>query len=199
MKGRRMKRNIACILLALAIPVICSGCLGRVVGEGAEKALGPKGDYWQEKRLAVSKEDKVLAPYTKFVLGKVKNEYGRNVPAEFFELFPDEFEKVLAKSKLPDNKTGKTLVINVAVIHYEIADRTDNILGPLEQVVARVELVDKDTNKVLAYGNVIGRTGKTVGLGVDWKARGLAKGIIKWISDYYPMPEEDEGNEEEES
>jgi hypothetical protein len=192
-----MKRNRIYLLLALIVPMVCSGCVGRVIGEGAEKALGPKGDYWQEKKLAASKEDKVLAPYTKFVLGQVKNEYGRNVPADFFTLFPEEFEKVLAKSKLPESDAGKTLVINVAVIHYEIADETDNILGPLEQVVARVQLVDKDTNTVLAYGNVIGRTGKTVGLGVDWKARGLAKGIIKWIKDYYPPLEEEENEEEE--
>ena len=37
---------------------------------------------------------------------------------------------------------------------------------------------------------------KTVGLGVDWKARGLAKGIIKWISDYYPKKEKDRDEEE---
>jgi len=193
-----MKRNLSCLVLVGMIPLIFTGCMGRMIGEGAEKALGPKGDYWQEKSPAASKEDKVLAPYTKFVLGQVKNDFGKNVPAEFFTLFPEEFEKVLAKSKLPETDAGKTLVINVTVIHYEIADKTDNILGPLEQVVARVELVDKDTNNVLAYGNVIGRTGKSVGLGVDWKARGLAKGIVKWISDYYPIPENDEEEEIEE-
>jgi hypothetical protein len=130
-------------------------------------------------------------------LGRVKNDYGRNVPREFFNLFPDEFEKALEKSRLPNVETGKTLVVNVTVIHYETADEEDNVLGPLEQVVAKVQLVDKATNNVLAFGNVIGRTGKTVGLGPDWKARGLAKGIVKWISDYYPKKEKDRSSEED--
>ncbi len=193
-----MKKGVGKILLAVAVSVVCSGCLGRMVGEGAEKTLGPKGAYWEEKSLAYSKKEKVLAPYTNFVLGQVKNDFGRNVPREFFSLFPREFEKALEKSKLPDTPTGKTLVVNVTVIHYETADETDNVLGPLEQVVAKVQLVDKATNKVMAYGNVIGRTGKTVGLGVDWKARGLAKGIVKWISDYYPRKHKESEEENEE-
>jgi hypothetical protein len=192
-----MKKVLGQILLAVMVMVFCSGCLGRMVGEGAEKTLGPKGAYWQEKSLAYSKKDKVLASYTNFVLGKVRNDFGRNVPRDFFTLFPDEFEKALDKAKLPNVENGKTLVVNVTVIHYETADETDNVLGPLEQVVARVQLVDKGTNKVLAYGNVVGRTGKSVGLGVEWKARGLAKGIVKWISDYYPRKHKDKDDEEE--
>jgi hypothetical protein len=192
-----MKRSFGYILLALVIPMLSTGCVGRIVGEGAEKALGPKGDYWEEKPLAYSKADKVLTPYTHYVLGSVKNDYGRNVPPEFFGMFPVEFRKVLLKSKLPINPNGKTLLINVSVIHYEIADTTDNILGPLEQVVARVQLVDKSTNQVLGYGNVIGRTGKTVGLGTDKKAEGLAKGIVKWIKAYSPKPPEEEEEERE--
>ena len=184
-----MKKVVGKIILAVAVSVVCSGCLGRMVGEGAEKTLGPKGAYWEEKSLAYSKRDKALASYTNFVLGQVKNGYGHNVPEDFFTVFPDEFEKALEKSKLPNVESGKTLVVNVTVIHYETADETDNVLGPLEQVVAKVQLMDKATNKVLAYGNVVGRTGKTVGLGVEWKARGLAKGIVKWICDYYPKKE----------
>ncbi len=189
-----MKKRIALAGLAM---IMCSGCMGRIIGEGAEKTLGPKGAYWEEKRLAQSKKQKVLAPYTQFVLGKVTNEYGSNVPPDFFNLFPTEFEKNIVESKLPNDTRGKTLVINVAVIHYETADMTDNVLGPLEQVVARVQLVDKATNNVLAYGNVIGRTGKTVGLGVDKKAEGLARGIVKWLSAYYPKKNKEAEEEDE--
>lgn len=173
-------------ILAFSVP----GCMGRLVGEGAERALGPKGAYWEEKPLAESKDDKVLAPYQRFELGEVTNDFGRNVPPEFFELFQQEFVKQLHDSKLPKGREGRTAVFNVHVIHYEKADTTDNVLGPLEQVVARVEIVDKDSGAVLATGNAVGRTGKTVGLGVDWKARGLAKALIRWASDYYPKASE---------
>ena len=169
-----------------------SGCMGRLVGEGAEKALGPKGDYWEEQPLAASKKLKVLDAYGRFELGAVQNDYGRNLPSDFIPKFKAEFAKQLKESRLAKAPPGKTLVFNVSLVHYEVADTTDNVLGPLEQVVARVTLVDKDTQQVLATGNAIGRTGKTVGLGVDWKARGLAKALLKWAMDYYPKGEEDD-------
>ena len=97
------------------------------------------------------------------------------------------------------DKSGKTLVYNVNLLHYEVADATDNVFGPLEQVVARVELVDKQSGQQLAQGSCIGRTGKSVGLGVEWKAWGLARALYKWTSAYYPdAPEEKERPQEEE-
>ena len=167
------------------------GCVGRLVGEGAEKALGPKGAYFEDTPLAAKRGAKPLAPYTQFELAPIKNDIGANLPGEFANLFYDEFRKQLMESKLPKQATGKTLLIETMIIHYEKADTTDNVLGPLEQVVARVKLVDKATGKVLGVANCIGRTGKSVGLGVDWKARGLAKGILRWVSDNYSIKEEE--------
>ena len=83
------------------------------------------------------------------------------------------------------------------MIHYEKADMDDNVFGPLEQVVAHVELVDKASGEMVACGNAIGRTGKTVGLGAEAKAEGLAKALIKWASDYYPGAEEDKKKQNE--
>ena len=180
------------LMVLTGLMLLSQGCVGRVIGEGAEKTLGPKGDYWQEKPLAASKDSKVLGAYKRFELGTVKNDYGKNVPADFIPKFRAEFAKEMKDAKLPEDASGKTLLINVSVIHYETADTTDNVLGPLEQVVAHVDLVDKDTQQVLASGNAIGRTGKTVGLGVEWKARGLAKALVKWISDYHPKGKEAE-------
>jgi hypothetical protein len=171
--------------LSLTLSLLAVGCVGRAIGEGAEKTLGPKGDYWQEVPASPSKHIKVFEGYSRFELGEVRNDFGKNVPTEFFPMFQAEFAKQFAAAKLSD-RPGKTLVFRVRVIHYEQADTTDNILGPLEQVVAAVEIVDKDSGKLLASGNAIGRTGKSVGLGTEWKARGLAKALVKWVTDYYP-------------
>ena len=172
-----------------AVAVSSAGCLGRLVGEGAEEALGPKGAYWEEKPVAPDKHDKALATYRNFKLGEVTNGFGRNLPADFIPLFRGEFDKQLQESHLPKEASGKTLSFKVNVFHYETADMTDNVFGPLEQVVAHVELVDGASGATVASGNAIGRTGKTVGLGVEWKARGLAKALLKWARDYYPKPE----------
>lgn len=172
------------------------GCLSRAIGEGAEKTLGPKGAYWEVKPVAGTKDHKSLAGYKNFALGTVKNEAGKNVPAEFLQKFPAEFAKRLKDSSLPKDHSGKTLVFEVNILHYETADTTDNVLGPLEQVVARVELVDKETHQVLAQGTAVGRTGKSVGLGPEWKAWGLSRALIKWAKDYYPK-EKDEKEDRE--
>lgn len=66
----------------------------------------------------------------------------------------------------------------------------------MEEVVARVHLVDKETGEVLAYGNAVGRTGKTVGLGPETKAEGLARGIISWAKAYYPKGEGERSDRE---
>lgn len=172
------------------------GCVGRAIGEGAEKTLGPKGAYWEIKPVASSKETKALSSYKNFELGAFKNEAGKNAPSEFLSRFPGELSKRLQKSRLPKDKSGKTLVFNVTIMHYETADASDNVFGPLEQVMARVELVDKASGDVLANGTAIGRTGKSVGLGTEWKAWGLSRALIKWASDYYPKGKDDKEEEE---
>jgi hypothetical protein len=61
--------------------------------------------------------------------------------------------------------------------------------GNFEEVLARVEFVDKATNKVMGTANCIGRTAETVNVGVETKAEGLAKAIVNWIADRYPKAE----------
>ncbi len=58
--------------------------------------------------------------------------------------------------------------------------------GPFEEVVARVELVNKDDGKVIGQGVAVSRSEKSVNLGSEKKAQGLAKALVKWASDYYP-------------
>lgn len=183
-------RKVATLhVFVLSMAAVASqGCLGRMIGEGAEGAMGPKGAYFEEQPVAATKDAKKLSSYGKFELGTVTNEYGRNVPAEFMAEFPKQFADKLKGSKLSKSKGSDTLVFNVSIIHYEEADMTDNVFGPLEQVVAHVELVDKGSGAVVASGNAIGRTGKTVGLGPKAKAEGLAKALIKWAEDYYKEP-----------
>jgi hypothetical protein len=174
--------------MVVGVVLASGGCMGRLIGEGAEGAMGPKGEYFEEKPVAAAKEGKGLEAYQRFELGEVKNDFGRNVPPAFLREFPGKFAEQLAKSELPKAVAGKTAVFHVSILHYETADLTDHVLGPLEQVIAKVQLVDKDTGDVIAFGNALGRTGKTVGMGTGTKAEGLAKALIKWASDYYTKP-----------
>src|SRR5262245_3491823 len=162
---RTIRGSMVALIAGLALA--SQGCMGRLIGEGAEKALGPKGAYWEEKPVAADKKTKALGPYKNFELGEVRNGFGRNLPPEFISTFRQEFTRVFAD--LPHDKAGKTLVYNVDLLHYEKGDVSDQVFGPLEQVVAHVDLVDKQSGQPLASGTAIGRTGKTVGQGVEWK------------------------------
>lgn len=186
-----------CMLACIMLIGLGSGCTGRLIGEGVAVATGPKGDYFEENAVAPEKDDLALRDYSRFELGEVRNVYGKHVPTEFMGKFREEFPKRMKGFKPVPSAAGKTLVVRVDIIHYEKADVTDNVFGPLEQVVAHVELVDKESGNILATGNAIGRTGKTVGLGAGAKAEGLAKGIAKWISAYYPDSAEEDAEKKD--
>lgn len=183
---RIMRTMMMVSVTGLALATL--GC-SRLVGEGMAGAMGAKGAYYQEKALAPEKDYKALAEYQRFELGEVKNSTGKFMPPEFTTYLAQQFNTRLADSRLPKGESGKTIVFRVNVVHYEKADVTDNVFGPFEEVVARVELVDKGSGEVKAQGVAVGRTEATVNLGAEKKAEGLAKALIKWATDHYPKPE----------
>ena len=108
------------------------------------------------------------------------------VPPDLWADLRTAFAEELAEKGLPNDSSGKTLLIRGRIVHYE----GDGILGlalsPLEEVVARIELVDKDSGNVLGVANCIGRTTASVNTGVEKKAQGLAKAIVSWLDKRYP-------------
>ena len=56
------------------------------------------------------------------------------------------------------------------------------VLGDVEEVIVRTELVDKASGQVLFVSNCIGRSTSRVNRGVPKKAEGLAKSIAGWIA-----------------
>jgi hypothetical protein len=63
------------------------------------------------------------------------------------------------------------------------------VLGPLEEVVARVTLVDRETGRTIGVANCIGRTSTRMNLGPKLKAEGLAKAVVLWLRSHNPVPE----------
>jgi len=175
-------------LLALALPacLAASGCTGTILREGAGVALGAKGIVAPIQPLAASKSDRPLGDYTRFELGAMEDDTGGKVPADFYAALPREFQEELARKKLPDEAGGKTAVLRGRIIHYEDASTLLSVLGPMEEVICRTELVDKDSGKVLGVANCVGRTTENVNRGARKKADGLAKAFAAWIESAYP-------------
>jgi hypothetical protein len=179
-----MKRSL--ILAAmLAGALFGQGCVGRLISEGAEKGLGPTGivlpmgpNYPGDMQY--------LASYKNFEVGTIKNEYP-NTPGQFTEYFPGKLKEQMAGRGLPMDRPGKTVLIDVVILAYQPASSYHKALGPVEEVVARVTLRDKDGGQAVATAICIGRTYQSVGLGAKWKAWGLARAIVNdWIDEFYP-------------
>ncbi len=183
-----MKRPAVVMTIAAVAMLTTQGC-GRAISEGFGLWSGAKGIY-APITSTPPEGDYPLAGYTTFELQRFTDDFG-NTPPELFACMPDTFSLALTEKRIPNVPGGKTLIIRGKILHYEDEKRVGiaAVLGPLEEVIARVELVDKDSGKVLGVANCIGRTEQSVNQGVEKKAQGLAKAIVSWIDKEYP-PEE---------
>jgi hypothetical protein len=183
-----MKKLAPFVVLALAAGLAAPGC-GTVIKETAGVALGAKGTFMPIHPVAADKNARPLGAYKRFEIGPITDDIAGKTPGNFLGLLPAAFRKQLEKAKLPDEPGGKTLLIRGKIIHYESSGTLGFALGPLEEVIVRTELVDKDSGNVLGLANCIGRTTERVNVGVDEKAEGLAKAFVKWIETRYPKEE----------
>ncbi len=180
-----MKTNTIRLLFLLAAALPATGC-GTLVGEGAGWVLGGQGSYMTITPLAADKDTKALGAYTRFELGTITDGIGGKMPPNLIPNLEEIFPAKARKAHLPDDSTGPTLVIRGSIVHYESASTMGFMLGPVEEVICRTELVDKDTGQVLGVANCVGRTKARSNTGVKEKADGLAKALVKWIEHRFP-------------
>ncbi|MHC4983556.1 MAG: hypothetical protein ACYTF6_10410 [Planctomycetota bacterium] len=175
-------------IVAVAAGLLASGC-----SRGVKEVIGkPKGIYAPLTPVAADKDARPLGRYTHFELGDIDDAFGGKVPPELFRFLPEKFAEQLQEHGLPDVSGGKTLLIRGKVYHYETQGLVGHIFGPLEEVVARMQLVDKDNGWVVGVANCVGRTNETRNRGAEKKAEGLAKAIVLWIKDNYPEIEQED-------
>ena len=136
--------------------------------------------------LATHENERPLGGYTQFVLGPITDGMNGRTPQQILDLLPAEFQKQLAKNKLAGLSGGKTLELRGVVLHYEGEGLLGAILGPLEEIVVRVEMWDRDAGRKLGMANCIGRSEHRTTKGLASKAEGLAKALVAWIDKRYP-------------
>jgi hypothetical protein len=192
-----MKSTVALSLLLITAMITAQGCTGRIISEGMEKGLGPTAFAHQMDPKFPRGDQNYLASYRNFELAAVKVEF-LDTPQIFVSEFQQKFHDQLARKELPQDRRGKTLLVNVTILAYQSAESYHKVIGPTEEVVARVELTDKSTGSVIGRAICIGRTYQSVGLGPNWKARGLARAIVNdWIDPAYPKAGRKGANEDE--
>ncbi len=167
-------RSLLVLLVVLAAAAV-PGCLGRVVKESVAGGMGAEGV------LAEIKRPGSLGAYTSFELGEYTHEMGGQIPRQIWTYLPGKFGVHLQDKGLAGLTGGKALVLRGAILHYEGEGIKGLLFGDFEEVIARVEMVDKASGAVLGTANCIGRTKTTSRKGVENKADGLAKALVKWI------------------
>ena len=170
-----MRRKSLLILTLVLVAAVSPGCISRAIKESASVAIGAKGV------LAEVQPPPTLVGYSGFELGEFTDGMGGQVPKDLWTYLPDKFAAHLADKNLAGRSGGKTLQLRGTILHYEGEGISGLIFGDFEEVIARVEMVDKASGAVIGTANCIGRTTTTARKGVANKADGLAKALVSWI------------------
>ncbi len=181
-----MNRRLTLAVCVLALPILLGGCLSRLAKEGLGAWQQGAGRATPLQPVALGSNPYPLGAYQRFEIAPFPDKTDGQAPMELFELLPGTFLTELTKKGIPNALSGKTLLVRGEVFYYETAPLTGQIFGPLEEAVARVELVDKASGQVLGVANCVGRSSSSSAMGVKTKANGLAKAIVDWIDKLYP-------------
>ena len=174
-------KKVLITLTLLGLVFSTTGCLGRIVKEDWEGVQQGKGRFD-----LLTPDPGSLGEYTQFEIGTFTDDTNGGAPTAFFTDLPEAFQLIATAEEIPNNPSGKKLVIDGVVIYYETAAITGQVFGPFEEVVTRVEYKDASTGTVIARGTAVGRSGATTSQGPRTKAGGLSKALVNFIKDHYP-------------
>ena len=173
-------KTLRLILLFAVVTPLCTGCLSRAIKEGAGAAFGAKGVALPVEPPKFPENDKRFASYTNVEVGEIVDDFGGKVPRSFFPLLKNKIDELMKEKGL--KRGGKTIVVSGRIVHYEVDNALGYAFGNFEEVVARVFLVDKATGAKLVQCSCIGRSKTTTTMGVEQKAEGMAKAVLKLLS-----------------
>lgn len=180
-----MKRNLLTATLLVTVATCAAGCF-TAAKETVGGIQGAKGIFQPLEPRAV--DSGLLASYSRFELGELKDDFAGRVPPELYQYLPEEYQKAMADKGLPTAGAGKTAVIRGSIFYYEDQRFLGVVVGNIEEVLARLQVVDKASGTVLATAVCVGRTDTRTTIGVRNKAEGLGRAIALWISANRPKP-----------
>ncbi|HEY3243709.1 MAG TPA: hypothetical protein VGM03_10190 [Phycisphaerae bacterium] len=182
-----MRAAMMRMMFFVTMILICgSGCLGRLISEGAGAVTGARGKAVEIQPVRTGKP---LSEYGSVEFESLRSDIGTQVPDEVLRLIPADTLKMLREDKLFTGG-GPPLRISGQVIHYETGGAVDKAIGPLQEVIARITLSDGRSGAAIGEANVIGRAKSSTASGAQNLAEGCAKGIAGWIRKNHPAAKE---------
>ena len=183
-----MRNNIRLALILVTFVMISGGCTSRIIKEGYYGATGSSGHYIL---LAGDKQQCRQLPFSHGAvqIGSIPNTIGYACPPQFIQILPKSLtDEFLKKEKENDEEksflrgpANKKLLITGTVIHYDEGKLLDQIVGPMEEAICRLQIRDAQTNTLYAEANFVSRAKSSVRKGPKELAEGIGKAIKKLL------------------
>ena len=168
-------RNAIALLIVTAL---LNGCV-TAAKEVFYTARGAEGKYTEVQPVGS------LAAYDAFVVESFSNELAGVASSKLVGMIRDKTASRLAAETVLTPSGAKTLTIRGKVVYLDRQGMGSAMLGPMEEVVCHVRLIGA-SGKMLGWGAVLGRNKSRVrgaAAGEDEIADGVAKGVVKWLTE----------------
>jgi hypothetical protein len=171
-----MTRAVTMTLTAVALSILCVGCISRAFSEGMGAATGASGKVVE---IGMTPD---LTKYKGLRIGVITVAQGLQAPAEMPDMIRADLAAAAEKRGLrPEGEPA--LKLSGEIVHYESSSTVDTAIGPLEEVVVRTKLTDAQSGAVVAEANLVGRSKSTSSSGTKSVSAGVGKALEKWLKD----------------
>ncbi len=172
-----MKKNL--YLLGLLIVACSAGCLGRAIREGYSGATGATGRARPSQSVTAN-----LADYDAVVVEPFSDDSQGLGNEAFMAVLPAKITEQIIQKTYLRGQGSKVLRISGKLILYDPGTTTDKIVGPMEQAVCQVKLIDAGSGDVLGIASCDSRAKSSFRKGPEELAEGMGRVIAEWIIEH---------------
>jgi hypothetical protein len=148
--------------------------MGRAITEGLGAATGASGRAVEVSQTAN------LTRYKGLAVERLSTASGLRVPLGMADMIRTDLAVAGEKRGLLAKGTPQ-LRLRGEIIHYEDSSTVDTLIGPLEQVIVNVKLIDARSGKVVAAANLIGRARSSSASSSASISKGVGKALDQWL------------------
>ena len=168
-----MKKTLT-VMIAMALSLMCVGCIGRLFKEGMGGVRGASG------KVVETGTTPDLTKYKSLRIESITIASGSQTPVEMPDMIQADLKAVAQKRGLtPEGKPG--LRLSGMIIQYETSSTVDTATGPLSEVIVRAKLIDTQSGDIVAEANLIGRSKASSSSNVKDLSAGVGKALDQWL------------------
>lgn len=169
--------NLRTTIGLLGTCVLFGGC-SRMIGEGAGVVMGASG------KVVAQRNPTSLAKYNGLKVDTIGVAGGIYAPSGLSGQVRSAFEKAAREDLHLTSSGTPALTVSGEIVHYEVGGKTDELMGPFQELVVHTRLTDAESGQLLGEANLVGRAKSSSSSGAENLAEGAAKALEKWLKEY---------------